>query len=262
MIYYLEDDEQIRNLTIYTLAQTDHETMGFARPSEMYKALETQIPDLFLLDIMLPEESGLSVLENLRNRPDTKDVPIMMITAKSTEFDTVTGLDAGADDYLTKPYGMMEMVSRVNALLRRSKRAPSLSMDGVIPASTANQPAKDNTRIPSEPIRTDKGGIIYNEVFDAGPIHLDVPRHTVSVDGVEVNLTRKEFQMLLFLMENRGIVLSRGQILDKVWGYSVVGQTRTVDAHMQTLRKKLSEVNRDAAAMLETVRGVGYRLTE
>ena len=209
MIYYLEDDEQIRNLALYTLEQTGHATRGFSRASEMDVALATEVPDLFLLDVMLPDEDGISVLKRLRADSRTANVPIMMLTAKSTEFDTVCGLDAGADDYLAKPFGMMELISRVNALLRRHER---------------------------------------------------VARYQVTADGEEVQLTHKEFEMLRYLMENRGIVVSRDLLLDRVWGYSIAGETRTVDAHVQTLRKKLSEVCPEASTYIETVRGVGYRL--
>lgn len=240
MIYYLEDDEQIRNLAIYTLGQTGHETQGFSRAPELYAALERQVPDLILLDVMLPGEDGFSVLARLRSRSETRDVPVMMLTAKSTEYDTVTGLDAGADDYLSKPFGMMELVSRVNALLRRETRA---RRHGLAQAGMWQSGVNDT-------------------VLEAGPIHLDAARYEVTVAGKPVQLTRKEFEMLRYLLANRGIALSRSQLLDHVWGYSVVGQTRTVDAHVQTLRKKLSAADPAAAELIETVRGVGYKLAE
>ncbi|MDO4442708.1 MAG: response regulator transcription factor [Slackia sp.] len=246
MIYYLEDDEQIRNLTLYTLAQTGHETRGFACASELYDALGEAVPDLFILDVMLPGEDGISVLKKLRERPDTENVPVMMLTAKSTEFDTVLGLDAGADDYLAKPFGMMELLSRVNALLRRARRD------------------EERARQAAEAARATAGGAPADaasaDVMDAGPIHLDVARYAVTAGGVDVRLTHKEFETLRFLMHNRGIVVSRSQLLDQVWGYEVAGETRTVDAHIQTLRKKLSEADADAASLIETVRGVGYRM--
>lgn len=246
MIYYLEDDEQIRNLTLYTLAQTGHETCGFACASELYEALERAVPDLFILDVMLPGEDGISVLKKLRGRPDTENVPVMMLTAKSTEFDTVLGLDAGADDYLAKPFGMMELLSRVNALLRRVRRDAELARQTAAAADAGGQGAS------SEAPEAD--------VMDVGPIHLDVARYAVAVDGVEVRLTHKEFEMLRFLMRNRGIVVSRDTLLDQVWGYEVAGETRTVDAHIQTLRKKLGEADPQVVSLIETVRGVGYRL--
>ncbi len=232
MIYYLEDDEQIRNLTLYTLSQTGHETRGFSRAAEMDAALTQAIPDLFLLDVMLPDEDGISVLKRLRKDPRTQDVPIMMLTAKSTEYDTVTGLDAGADDYLAKPFGMMELLSRVNALLRRAARDAA----------------------------ADAAPLAAGETLDAGPISLDPASYRVTVSGKEVRLTHKEFEMLRYLMENRGIVVSRDKLLERVWGYGVAGETRTVDAHVQTLRKKLGEADPEAVSFVETVRGVGYRL--
>ncbi len=275
MIYYLEDDEQIRNLTLYTLAQTGKETVGFSRASELYDALETALPDLFLLDVMLPGEDGLSVLKNLRSNPKTADIPIMMITAKSTEFDKVTGLDAGADDYLSKPFGMMELVSRINALLRRYSKSSSsqnstitnnlsgqdtMSATGAISASSSIR-SGSNYPSPCAAASIYPDGI-SNEILDAGPIHLDTARYSVTVNGNKVNLTRKEFEMLHYLLENKGIVISRNKLLNRVWGYSVAGQTRTVDAHIQTLRKKLSEVDPAASAMIETIRGVGYRIKD
>ncbi len=232
MIYYLEDDEQIRNLALYTLEQTGHATRGFSRATEMDAALASEVPDLFLLDVMLPDEDGISVLKRLRADARTANVPIMMLTAKSTEFDTVCGLDAGADDYLAKPFGMMELISRVNALLRRRARD----------------------------VKEAAGDAAEGDVLEAGPICLDSARYRVTAGGNEVQLTHKEFEMLHYLMENRGIVVSRDRLLERVWGYSVAGETRTVDAHVQTLRKKLSEACPDASAYVETVRGVGYRL--
>ena len=219
MIYYLEDDEQIRNLALYTLEQTGHATRGFSRASEMDIALANEVPDLFLLDVMLPDEDGISVLKRLRADARTTNVPIMMLTAKSTEFDTVCGLDAGADDYLAKPFGMMELISRVNALLRRHERDVQAG-------------------------QCESGAASDEDVLEVGPICLDVARYQVTAAGVE----------------NRGIVMSRDLLLDRVWGYSIAGETRTVDAHVQTLRKKLSEACPEASAYIETVRGVGYRL--
>ncbi len=231
MIYYLEDDEQIRNLTLYTLEQSGYKTRGFSRAAEMDAALVQEIPELFLLDVMLPDEDGISVLKRLRRNPRTADVPIMMITAKSTEYDTVTGLDSGADDYLAKPFGMMELLSRVAALLRRVAR---------------------ESKAPHDKSKT-------AEVLEAGPISLNPASYCVVVSGSELRLTHKEFEMLRYLMENRGIVVSRDTLLEQVWGYGVAGETRTVDAHVQTLRKKLGEADPEAISYVETVRGVGYR---
>lgn len=233
MIYYLEDDEQIRNLALYTLEQTGHATRGFSRASEMDIALANEVPDLFLLDVMLPDEDGISVLKRLRADARTTNVPIMMLTAKSTEFDTVCGLDAGADDYLAKPFGMMELISRVNALLRR-----------------ANRPAQGAAEEIAEP----------SDLMVVGAIKLSPSARTVMADGREVNLTRKEFDLLRTLMENKGRVLTREQLLEQVWGVSFVGETRTVDMHVKTLRRKLAEAAPGSEEAVATVRGVGYRL--
>ena len=180
--------------------------------------------DLFVLDIMLPEIDGLEVLRRLRENPATKTLPIMMLTAKGTEFDKVTGLDSGADDYLAKPFGMMELVSRVNALLRRA-------------ATPTVAPGND---------------------LVCGPVELHVLAHTVTAGGSPVELTLKEFDLLRALMQNEGRVLSRGQLLEDVWGMTFVGETRTVDVHIQTLRQKLSAACPGADGLIKTVRGVGY----
>lgn len=239
MIYYLEDDDQIRALTLYTLSQAGHTARGFANAAQLYEGVATQVPDLFLLDVMLPGEDGISVVKKLRERPETRDVPVMMLTAKSTEFDTVVGLDAGADDYLAKPFGMMELLSRVNALLRRAARAQA--------ADAAQGHGEDAER---------------DELLQVGPISLDAASYRVAADGIEVRLTHKEFEMLRYLMRNCGVVISRDRLLEQVWGYVVAGETRTVDAHVQTLRKKLGEASMQAASLIETVRGVGYRLKD
>ena len=202
MIYYLEDDEQIRNLALYTLEQTGHATRGFSRASEMDVALAGEVPDLFLLDVMLPDEDGISVLKRLRADSRTANVPIMMLTAKSTEFDTVCGLDAGADDYLAKPFGMMELVARVRAVLRRTQ-------DAVSPAE--------------------------HVLLSDGPISLDERAHTVCVSGQPVQLTLKEYQLLTLLMKNQGAVLTRDVLLENIWGYGSESETRTVDVHILSL---------------------------
>ena len=223
MIYLLEDDSAIRELVVYTLCSTGLEATGFAAPSEFYDAMERALPELLILDIMLPEEDGLSILRRLRASPRTEHLPVMMLTARSSEYDKVIGLDGGADDYLTKPFGMMELVSRVRALLRRA----------------------------AKPTAEDK-------LFTAGSLAVDVKRRAVTVDGEPVILTYKEFELLCYLLENRGVVLSRDQILTKIWDYNYSGETRTVDVHIRTLRQKLG----DAGALIETVRGVGYRLAQ
>ena len=223
MIYLVEDDDSIRELVLYTLHTTGFEAEGFRNAADFWQALEKELPQLVLLDIMLPDEDGLHILKRLRAGAETADLPVMMLTAKSSEYDRVVGLDSGADDYMPKPFGMMELVSRVRALLRRA----------------------------AKPAAEDK-------LFTAGPLAVDVKRRAVTVDGEPVILTYKEFELLCYLLENRGVVLSRDQILTKIWDYNYSGETRTVDVHIRTLRQKLG----DASALIETVRGVGYRLAQ
>lgn len=223
MIYLVEDDDSIRELVLYTLHTTDFEAEGFRNAAGFWQALEKELPQLVLLDIMLPDEDGLHILKRLRAGAETADLPVMMLTAKSSEYDRVVGLDSGADDYMPKPFGMMELVSRVRALLRRA----------------------------AKPAAEDK-------LFTAGSLAVDVKRRAVTVDGEPVILTYKEFELLCYLLENRGVVLSRDQILTKIWDYNYSGETRTVDVHIRTLRQKLG----DAGALIETVRGVGYRLAQ
>ena len=223
MIYLVEDDDSIRELVLYTLHTTGFEAEGFRNAADFWQALEKELPQLVLLDIMLPDEDGLHILKRLRAGAETADLPVMMLTAKSSEYDRVVGLDSGADDYMPKPFGMMELLSRVRALLRRA----------------------------AKPAAEDK-------LFTAGPLAVDVKRRAVTVDGEPVILTYKEFELLCYLLENRGVVLSRDQILTKIWDYNYSGETRTVDVHIRTLRQKLG----DAGALIETVRGVGYRLAQ
>jgi two-component system alkaline phosphatase synthesis response regulator PhoP len=223
MIYLVEDDDSIRELVLYTLHTTGFEAEGFRNAADFWQALEKELPQLVLLDIMLPDEDGLHILKRLRAGAETADLPVMMLTAKSSEYDRVVGLDSGADDYMPKPFGMMELVSRVRALLRRA----------------------------AKPAAEDK-------LFTAGSLSVDVKRRAVTVDGEPVILTYKEFELLCYLLENRGVVLSRDQILTKIWDYNYSGETRTVDVHIRTLRQKLG----DAGALIETVRGVGYRLAQ
>ena len=223
MIYLVEDDDSIRELVLYTLHTTGFEAEGFRNAADFWQALEKELPQLVLLDIMLPDEDGLHILKRLRAGAETADLPVMMLTAKSSEYDRVVGLDSGADDYMPKPFGMMELVSRVRALLRRA----------------------------AKPAAEDK-------LFTAGSLAVDVKRRAVTVDGEPVILTYKEFELLCYLLENRGVVLSRDQILTKIWDYNYGGETRTVDVHIRTLRQKLG----DAGALIETVRGVGYRLAQ
>lgn len=228
MIYYVEDDTNIRDLTVYALRQAGHEAKGFACAEEFFAACKDRLPELVLLDIMLPEVDGLEILHRLREEAPTKNLPVMMLTAKGTEYDTVCGLDAGADDYLAKPFGMMELVSRVNALMRRAS-APAVSS---------------------------------SDELTCGPISLVSSAHTVAVDGESVALTLKEFELLRTLMQNAGHVLTRSQLLEEVWGITYVGETRTVDVHVQTLRQKLAAAGTGADAWIQTVRGVGYCLKQ
>ena len=223
MIYLVEDDDSIRELVLYTLHTTGFEAEGFRNAADFWQALEKELPQLVLLDIMLPDEDGLHILKRLRAGAETADLPVMMLTAKSSEYDRVVGLDSGADDYMPKPFGRLELVSRVRALLRRA----------------------------AKPAAEDK-------LFTAGSLAVNVKRRAVTVDGEPVILTYKEFELLCYLLENRGVVLSRDQILTKIWDYNYSGETRTVDVHIRTLRQKLG----DAGALIETVRGVGYRLAQ
>lgn len=224
MIYYVEDDTNIRDLAVYALKQAGFEAAGFPSATPFFSAIKDRVPELVLLDIMLPEIDGMEILRMLRDDSMTKNVPVMMLTAKGTEFDKVSGLDAGADDYLAKPLGMMELVSRVNALLRRASAPPVLPDDDLV----------------------------------CTPIEMHVSSHTVTIDGKPVNLTLKEFDLLRALMKNAGHVLTRSQLLEEVWGMTYVGETRTVDVHVQTLRQKLGGVKPGTESRVKTVRGVGY----
>ena len=219
MIYLLEDDDSIRDLVIYTLQSQGMEAKGFPRPSAFWEAMAEHTPSLVLLDIMLPEEDGISVLKQLRSSARTCRLPVIMLTAKGTEYDKVLGLDAGADDYLAKPFGMMELLSRIRALLRRTEREVN--------------------------------------IYRCGVLTVDQTRHTVTVNGREVVLTQKEFEVLCLLLKNRGQVLSRERLIEDVWGYAFTGESRTVDVHVRTLRQKLGE----AGAYIETVPGYGYKIS-
>ena len=218
MIYLLEDDGSIRDFVIYTLNSQGMDARGFELPSEFWQAVAEEVPSLVLLDVMLPEEDGLTVLKKLRESARTAQLPVIMLTAKSTEYDKVLGLDGGADDYVTKPFGMMELLSRIRALLRRTEKESSQ--------------------------------------YRCGQLAVDTGRHVVTVDGREVTLTQKEFEVLCLLLKNRGQVLSREQLIESVWGYAFTGESRTVDVHVRTLRQKLGE----AGAYIETVRGYGYKI--
>lgn len=222
MIYCIEDDNGIRDLIVYTLTASGYEAKGFADSSEFWTAVKQEIPTLILLDVMLPNEDGISILKKIRSDKKTAEVPVIMETAKETEYDKVVALDLGADDYLTKPFGMMEMVSRVRAVLRR----------------TSKEEIKQNLKL--------------NE------LEINTSRHIVYVNGKEVYLTLKEYDLLKLFMENIGRAFTRDQLLSSVWGTEYVGETRTVDVHIGTLRTKLGS----AGDYIKTVRGVGYRMEE
>ena len=220
MIYLVEDDDAIRELVLYALHNAGFKAEGFERPSLFWRAMEQGLPQLLLLDIMLPEEDGLSVLKKLRADPRWAQLPILMLTAKGSEYDKVLGLELGADDYLPKPFGMMELLARVRALSRRSRQAA------------------------------------LAEEYRIGDLRLCPSRHVVQVDGRDVSLTLKEFQLLCALARSRGVVLTRDVLLERIWGYSFDGESRTVDVHVRTLRQKLGP----AGGLIETVRGIGYRI--
>ncbi len=220
MIYCVEDDDSIRELVVYTLQNTGFQAMGLGSGEELKKALSHTKPELILLDIMLPVEDGISILKQLKSEADTKDIPVIMLTAKSAEYDKVIGLDNGADDYMTKPFGMMELISRIKAVLRRA--AP----------------------------KEEEADLV------AGGVALNTKKHCVFVNGQEVILTLKEFDLLRTLMENAGVVMTRDTLLEKIWGYHFEGETRTVDVHIRTLRQKLGA----GANIIETIRGVGYKI--
>ena len=222
IIYCVEDEKNIRELLVYTLSGSGFEAKGLSNGKELKKALKEEIPELILLDIMLPGEDGYAVLEYLKGRPDTRDVPVIMVTAKEEEDDKVRGLEGGADDFITKPFGMMEFLARIKAVLRRSKKQ--------------EQPKEYHCR----------------------GLTVDVKSRKVWDEDRSVDLTLKEFELLRYLLENRGTVLSREKILEKIWGYEIYGETRTVDVHIRTLRQKLGK----SGSLIETVRGVGYRIGE
>ena len=219
MIFYVEDDDSIRELVVYALGQMGMPIQGFPCAGPFWHEISIQKPDLILLDVMLPDEDGLQILAKLHANAATSKIPVIMLTAKGTEFDKVKGLDLGADDYVVKPFGMSELAARVRARLRRI--SPKADTD----------------------------------VMTAGPLTLDHRAHTVRMSGELIPLTMKEYNLLKILMENAGRAFTREQLLDRVWDYSYEGGTRTVDVHIQTLRAKLGE----HAHMIETVRGVGYR---
>ena len=220
MIWCVDDDSTIREIEVYTLEQTGFEARGFADGFSMLEALKTEIPELIILDIMMPEMDGLEVLSKLRSQEVYKNIPIIMATAKGTEMDKISGLNSGADDYLVKPFGVMEMVARVKAVLRRTIKA------------------------------------VHADGITVGGITLKEKEHKVIVDGEQVELTHKEFEMLKLFMQNPNMVFSRDKLMSEIWGMDYIGETRTVDMHIKTLRHKLGK----AGGQIKTVIGVGYRL--
>lgn len=236
LIYYVEDDQHIRDLAAYALRQAGFTVRTFPDGAGFVSLCGEEPPDAVLLDIMLPGNDGLELLRQLRENNATAAIPVMMLTAKGTEYDTVYGLDAGADDYLAKPFGMMELISRVNALLRRSS----------LPASpTGGKGASGAGSVPENPLC-------------AGGISLFPGAHRVEAQGHTVALTVKEFALLQALMENEGRVLTRDQLLADVWDIHFAGETRTVDAHVKTLRQKLADACPGSDGLVGTVRGIGY----
>ena len=221
MIYCVEDDSAIRDIEVYALRSTGFEAEGLENGEQLFEAIAKRVPELIILDVMLPGEDGLEILKRIRFSALTRSVPVIMATARGEEYDKITGLDSGADDYLVKPFGMMEMVSRVRAVLRRSG-----------------------------------GGESAQKLLTLGSLALDPASHTVTVNGQAVTLTLKEFEILRTMMAKPGVVFTRDRLLSEVWGTDYDGETRTVDVHIRTLRQKLG----DAGALIGTGRGVGYRM--
>ena len=217
MIYIVEDDRNIQEIELFALKNSGYQAVGFETAKEFYKALSSRLPELILLDIMLPDEDGMSILKRLRSRADTQKIPVILVTAKATELDKVKGLDGGADDYIAKPFGVMEMIARVKALLRRSSG-------------------------------------LEESVLTCGDVTLDSEKHMVYAAGRPVELTYKEFELLRLLMKNRGIVISRDVIMERVWDSSFEGESRTIDVHVRTLRQKLGA----CGSVIKTIRNVGY----
>lgn len=219
MIYLLEDDASIRKLVIYALESQGYEAKGFGAPSLFWKAMERELPELVLLDIMLPEEDGMAVLSKIRSSAATKKLPVIMLTAKNTEYDRVIGLDTGADDFVSKPFGMMELMARIRAVLRRAENRQEITE------------------------------------YQVGSLYVCPEKHIVRNDSGEISLTHKEFELLCLLLENKGVVLTRDVLMDKIWGCELDRENRTLDVHIRTLRSKLG----DSARYIETVRGLGYK---
>lgn len=220
LIYIVEDDVNIREIETFALKNSGYQTKDFGSAADFYAKLEEKIPNLILLDIMLPDEDGLSIVKKIRSNPESRRVPVIMVTAKTTELDKVKGLDLGADDYITKPFGIMELISRVKALLRRCE------------------------------------GTEDEKFYAVGGLRLDVEKHSVTVEDQPIDLTYKEYELLRLLLQNAGIVTSRETIMERVWGTDFEGESRTLDMHIKTLRQKLGT----AGAMIKTIRNVGYMI--
>lgn len=220
LIYLLEDDKSIRDFVVYALHNSGMKVEEFARPNDFWDALKNKQPSLLLLDIMLPDEDGLTILKKIRQKPEMKNLPIIMLTAKGTEYDKIFGLDSGADDYVSKPFSVMELISRIKAMLRRSGK----------------EEQKMEYRI--------------------GGLYVCPSKHIVKVNSENVTLTLKEFELLCLLIESDGAVLTRAQIFNRIWGYDFDGESRTLDVHIRTLRQKL----RECGDIVETIRGIGYKI--
>ena len=221
MIYFLEDDASIQKLVCYALAKEGYEIKGLSLPSEFWKEIQKEVPELILLDIMLPDEDGISILKKLREDKKYQDIPVIMITAKTSEFDKVTGLDMGADDYITKPFGMTELASRVNAVLRRYKKTQ----------------------------------VVNTKEFVLGNLYVNPEKHIIKLNGEDLVLSFKEYSLLLILLEADGKVVSREELLTKVWG-EFYEESRTLDVHIRKLRVKLE----NSGVKIETVKNIGYKI--
>lgn len=221
-IFIVEDDESIKELICYALNNSGFMSYGFEDANGLYKEMESTLPNLIVLDIMLPGDDGYEILYNIRSNHNTKNIPVIMLTAKNSEYDKIKGLDMGADDYITKPFGVMELISRINAVLRRSTK---------IEINNKNS-------------------------FSIENIFLDSSRRIVLVDGKELSLTFKEFELLYYLMSNQDIVLTRDKLMNEIWGFDFEGESRTVDVHIRTLRQKLGK----SSKLIQTVRNVGYKI--
>lgn len=219
-IYCVEDDESIRELIVYALNSSGFEGIGFENGKDFFQEVDKALPDLVLLDIMLPGDDGLTILKNIKKSSITKDIPVILLTAKTTEYDIVRGLDMGADDYISKPFGVIELMSRIKAVLRRTS-----------PAATS-------------------------EILSLNNITLDYEKRIVKIDDELIKLTYKEFELLYYLLRNQNLVLTREMIMNEVWGFDFEGETRTVDVHIGTLRQKLG----DSGKLIQTIRNVGYKV--